>query len=71
MSKSEYKIVRGKVSETKLATADNPIYSMGVLFGITKLPKSSKIEDQETGLESQKKEQDSEKLKKEQEYVKE
>lgn len=58
MSEIKYKIVRGKVSLTELATADDPIYSAGLLIGVTRLPKSSKIEDQETDLEGQKKGQE-------------
>ncbi|NLV82911.1 MAG: hypothetical protein GXZ18_07985 [Synergistaceae bacterium] len=63
MSEIKYLIVEGKVSNIRLPQWDDPIYSKGLLFGITKMPKSSKPDDKETDLEDQKMEQENKELK--------
>lgn len=63
MSEIKYKIINGKQSSIRLASPDDPIYKMGCMFGIQKLHKSTKVEDKETDLKSQEKEQEEQELK--------
>ena len=63
MSEIKYLIIDGKQSSIEEASADDPIYNMGFMFGIHKLHKSLKVEDKETDLEGQKKGQGDQELK--------
>ena len=69
MSETEYVMIRGKKSSIKWASQDSPIYKRGFVFGGIRLGRSSRIENQEAGLEGQKKEEEGQESKEEFENV--